>query len=192
MDITSLMALGNFGLSLLGASRAKALADRQEAFYNREASFNAAVGEFNAQVAARSGYENAVTISEQTKEVLGMQLAEFNRRGVSLEGSPQFILAKTVNTGLRGAKNALFEAGVTAYNARQNASNIASQGRMMASQAGAESMNQTFNLFRTMVSGMNVLKGSSYLGNSFQQGNPFSPGARAEAVQRIELKGSNG
>jgi hypothetical protein len=45
MDITSLMALGNFGLSLFGASRAKAMADRQEAFYNREASFNAAVGE---------------------------------------------------------------------------------------------------------------------------------------------------
>jgi hypothetical protein len=193
MNISALMALGNFGLSMFGAFRARSISNRQEEFFNRQADFNMAVGEFNAQVAERSGYENAVTIAEQTREVLGAQIAEFNRRGISIEGSPQFILSKTVNIGRRGAKNAFFDAEVAAYNARQNAANAASQARMNAVQAGSMAMNQTFNIFRTMLSGMNIMRSQSYLqaNQSLQQGNPFSPEARSQPVQMMSGGGQN-
>jgi hypothetical protein len=131
----AVLGLGSFGLGLFGLSQSRKAYKRQEQHYNQQEEMNRQIGAFNAQVAERVGAENAAAIAMQTKRTLGEQRVEFARRGVSMEGSPMFVMGETMTMGAKQVQQAYFDGQVNKINAQFNAYTASSHDMARADNA---------------------------------------------------------
>lgn len=117
MNLDSIFSLGSFGLNLFSNAINVRNYRKQENYYLRQAEINRRLGAFNAEVAERTGTESMYAIAQQTKKLLGSRIAEMSNRGITLEGSPMFVLGEIETMGRAEAQNAYFNSQVSKINA---------------------------------------------------------------------------
>jgi len=160
MDLGTIMQLGNFAMGLFGSFSARNTYNRQAAHYEREAALNSQIGAFNAEVAERTGSESVAAIAHQTKKILGAQRNEFARRGISMEGSPMFVMGETITMGSKQAQEAYFNAQVRKTNALYASYGATATASANAERAHGGAMQENFNIFKQFKQGAQNLRSS--------------------------------
>jgi hypothetical protein len=165
MDPSSIASLGNFALNLFGLFNSKNESDRQATLYEQQAALNRQIGAFNAEVAQRSGVEAVNAVALQTKRLVGEQLLSFANRGISMEGSPMYVIGDTITMGSKRAQEEYFNSEVKRINylfAAQGASATASAA---AESASYHSLSKSVDIFKTFLEGAKLMKSSSQRDN---------------------------
>jgi hypothetical protein len=170
MDLGSIMNLGNFALSLFGAFRSRNASNRQATIYEEQAALNRRIGQFNAEIAEKAGIESVQAVAQQTKRLLGAQMVAFSHRGISLEGSPMFVLGDTLTMGSKQAQEAYFNAEVSKTNYLYGAQSAVAQASSAAESARFKAMSSSLDIFKSFLQGAQMLKSQASIG-----GDIFSP-----------------
>jgi hypothetical protein len=166
MDLSSLMSLGQLGLGLFGSLVSRNAYNRQATLYEEQGALNRQLGRFNAEVSERTGLESVKAITEQTKKVLGEQALAFSNRGISLEGSPMFVLGETVTMGSKQAQEAYFNAEVQKVNALYASYGATSTASAQSESARGNAMVRSFDIFKGFLQGAKVMKSSMVVNDS--------------------------
>jgi hypothetical protein len=155
------MQVGNFALGLIGLFSSKRESDRQVAMYEYQAQLNRQIGAFNAEVAMQNGVESVNSIALQTKRNLGRQMVSFANRGVSMEGSPMFVLGDTLTMGSKQAQEAYFNAEVQKTNYIYGAQTAGAQATSAAENARYQSLSKTIGIFQQFMDGAKLMNSAN-------------------------------
>lgn len=131
-------ALGAAGL-IMGHNEYKhtrEAANRQKQEYERQLSINRQIAKFNNRALDFTSNIQVGKIQGETERVLKSEIATFRSRGVSLEGSPMFVLGETANMGAAKIQELLFNTEVKKKNME-----LSAEVNAAAARAGAESAN---------------------------------------------------
>jgi hypothetical protein len=153
MDLGTIMQLGSFGLGLFGSFSSRNAANRQATYSEQEAALNRRIGAFNAEIAERTGAESVQAIARQTKRTIGAQKNEFARRGISMEGSPMFVMGDTLTMGSKQAQEAYFNAQVNKINALHGAYKYSSADMKRAEDSRMSAMSSNIDIFKQFIEG---------------------------------------
>lgn len=163
----SLMSLGSFAVNLFANNRKRQIYRQQQGFYEWEAGINQRIGQLNAQAAEFSGNQAVEAITAQTKKILGKQIIEFSNRGITLEGSPMFVMGETVTMGAREAQNAYFNAQVDKINYLYRAESAARSAQNRADEA-------KYGSYASMLDSIKSIKDGFQLMNSMFKSSPLN------------------
>lgn len=148
-----------------GSRKAKKIAKHQQSTYLYEASLNRQIGEFNAEIIDVMGQETVTGIAYETRRILGEQRASFSGRGITMEGSPMFVMGNTQTMGSKKAQEASFNSQVNKMNtlyaaerASANAMSRAESAQMQAKSAQMDTNRQLIGQFKNLKSGVGAIK----------------------------------
>lgn len=158
MDLSSILALGQFGLGLFGTFSGRNAYNHQATVYEEQAALNKQIGLFNAEVAERTGVESVKAIAKHTKRLVGEQMVSFSNRGITMEGSPMFVLGDTVSMGSQQAQEAYFNAEVNKVNALYRAYGASTEASARAESAKGSAMAKSLDIFNQFMEGAKMLK----------------------------------
>lgn len=158
MELSTILSLGSFGLNLFGNISSRNAYRQQENSYLQQAELNKRIGQFNAEVAERTGTETMYAIVEQTKKLMGKQIVEFGNRGIDLDGSPMLVLGETATMGSAMAQSAYFNAQVQKVNYQLGASNAVNAALNGAEQARYGALSSMMNTVMGMKQGFDLMK----------------------------------
>ncbi len=154
------------GLGLFGSSSSSKASKRQAAIYEEQARLNRQIGAFNAQISEASGIEAVNAIAKQTKRTLGEQKVAFSNRGISLEGSPMFVLGDTLTMGSEKAQEAYFNSQVQKINYQYAALGATATATARAEEAKYAGLQSTITAAQQVMGVLSNLNSASKLGIS--------------------------
>ncbi len=158
MDLSDILSLGSFGLTLFSNISQRNEYRRQENSYLQQAELNKRIGQLNAEVAERTGTETMYAIVNQTKKMLGSNIVAWSNRGVELDGSPMLVLGEIATMGQAEAQNAYFNAQVQKINYQLNANQAVSSAMNSAEQAKYGAFSSMIQSAMTVKRGLDLAK----------------------------------
>jgi hypothetical protein len=160
MELSTILALGNFGMGLFGAFSSKNASNRQASIYEEQSALNRQIGAFNAEIAEKTGVEAVRAIAQQTKRVIGQQMVAFANRGITMEGSPMLVLGETLTMGSKHAQETYFNAEVKKINYLYAAQGASANAASAAESATAKATSSTIDIFKQFTEGAKLLQSS--------------------------------
>jgi hypothetical protein len=163
-------ALASTAVGMFSAFQSSEAAERQADMYNQQAALNRGVGAFNVLTAQRNGVESVKGVALQTKRLLGEQMVSFSNRGISMEGSPMYVLGDTLTMGAQHAQEQYFNAEVQKINYEYAAEGASATAMANAENARYKAMSSTLDIFRTFVDGAKTMGSVLYPGTQPAEG----------------------
>jgi hypothetical protein len=157
MDFGTVIAIANVAMKMYSLFNSKNASDRQVAEYDQQAALNRQIGAFNAEVAQRSGVEAVNAIALQTKRVVGEQMVSFANRGISMEGSPMYVIGDTLTMGSKRSQEAYLNSEVQRINYLYAAQGASATASAAAESASYKSLGKTVDIFKSFVEGAKLM-----------------------------------
>lgn len=157
MNFDDLFGLGEFGVNLFSNVRRGALLREQGSSFARQAEINMQIGRFNADISERNGINASYAIAAQTKKLLAKQINNMANRGVTMEGSPLFVLGEIETMGENRAQEAMFNSQVQKINYQYSALAAASKANGMAEQAHYASLGALVDTAKSVRDGVRMM-----------------------------------
>lgn len=167
MDFSDILGLGSVAMGLFAGLSKQAIYRQQENSYLQQAELNRQIGEFNAAAVERTGTQNIRAIVEQTKRLMGYQINLLTNRGISLEGSPMFVLGDTKTMGMQRAQEAYFNTQVAKVNSQYAAFSATQRALSMAEEAKYGQYGAVFDTIKGVKDGFTLL-------NSMMKSSPLN------------------
>lgn len=164
MELSSILGLGSIGLGLFGSFSSINASNRQATIYDEQAELNRQIGAFNAQMSELSGIDAVHAIAKQTKRMLGDQKSAFSSRGITLEGSPMFVLGDTLSMGTEKSQEAYFNAQVQKVNYQYAALGATATATSKAEEAKYTGLQSTITAAKQAMMLSSISKSASNLG----------------------------
>lgn len=158
MNFTDIVGLGSIALNLFSTNRKRSIYRSQQNDYEMQAEINRRIGAFNAQVAEMTGTQNAYIAAEQTRRLLGEQINTLTAKGITLSGSPLFVLGDTKTMGERRVQEAYFNAHVAKTNYEYAALSATQAARSRAEEAKYGQYGAMLDTVKGVYNGANLLK----------------------------------
>jgi hypothetical protein len=156
--LSEALGLASVGLSLFGAMSAADASDRQAEEWEEQKAVNRAIGAFNMQVAQRQGTMAVNAVIQQTKQIVGKQLVSFANRGITMEGSPLYVIGNTITMGSQKAQEEDFNAQVRKKNYEFQMESGVANANAMAENARYRSLSSTMDIFKGFIEGARLIK----------------------------------
>lgn len=164
MLFDDIFALGEVGLSVFSRNKARQGYKEQEASYSEQAALNQNIGAFNARVAEIVGRETCSAINTETRRMIGEQRARFAQMGISMSGSPMFVMGDTLTMGNKKVQEAQFHTEVDKTNHFYAALSATATAKANANQAKWGARSENVNIIRDVMQGMKMMNAGSSAG----------------------------
>lgn len=158
MNFSDIIGLGSIAVNLFSSLSKRNIYRSQQNDYEAQAEINQRIGAFNAQVAEMTGTQSVYLVAEQSRKLLGRQINTLTAKGISLTGSPLFVLGETKTMGERGVQEAYFNAQVTKTNHEYAALSATQAARARAEEAKYGQYGAMLDTVKSVYNGANLLK----------------------------------